>query len=302
MMTRSLRTVERVKSKYENVLQHMDSGIALFDVDNLLTFMNLQMARFLDVPRKTLLGCSMLDIMRNPKLSRTTRRLMIRLYREIIIRRNKYFEFQDSNGRHLLITATSGDELDGDFLISMKDVSEYKQIEQTAYQNDKLAMLGKIAAAIAHEIRNPLTSIRGFIQLLRPHLVDLGKGEYAKIMVAEIDRANDIIYEFLNSSKPTSPMKQKVPLTSLLKEVSLLSESEALMHDCQIYLESYEAELQVSIDAKQIKQVVLNIFKNALDAIIELNGERPGRIDVILRRELALPRSPSRIMAREWTD
>ncbi|MCM3749884.1 ATP-binding protein [Paenibacillus pasadenensis] len=285
LLSRSYRSFERVKSKYENVLQHMDSGIALFDTDGIVTFMNLQMAKFLDVPRKTLIGCSILEIMRHSQLSRLTRRLLIRLYREIIVRRNKYFEFQDSNGRHLLITATYGDQLDGEYLISMKDVSEYKQIEQTAYQNDKLAMLGKIAAAIAHEIRNPLTSIRGFIQLLRPVLVDLGKEEYAKIMVAEIDRANDIIYEFLNSSKPTAPMKQTIRLTSLLKEVSLLSESEALMHNCQIYLESYEADLQVSIDVKQIKQVVLNLFKNAMDAIAEMNGERPGRIDVILKRK-----------------
>ncbi|MGU3473503.1 ATP-binding protein [Paenibacillus sp. D51F] len=285
MLSRSYRSFERVKSKYENVLQHMDSGIALFDNDNMLTFMNLQMARFLDVPRKTLIGCSILDILRHQQLSRTTRRLLVRLYREIILRRNKYFEFQDSGGRHLLITATSSEQLDGDYLISMKDVSEYKQIEQTAYQNDKLAMLGKIAASIAHEIRNPLTSIRGFIQLLRPHLVELGKEEYAKIMVAEIDRANDIIYEFLNSSKPTAPMKQTISLTSLLKEVSLLSESEALLHNCEIYLESHEVDMLVSIDVKQIKQVVLNIFKNAMDAIGELNGERPGRIDVVLRRQ-----------------
>ncbi|KAF6579693.1 PAS domain-containing sensor histidine kinase, partial [Paenibacillus sp. EKM208P] len=77
----------------------------------------------------------------------------------------------------------------GDFLFSVKDVSDYKQIEQTAYQNDKLAMLGRISASIAHEIRNPLTAIRGFIQLLRPHLVELGRDEYARIILTEIDRA-----------------------------------------------------------------------------------------------------------------
>lgn len=151
--------------------------------------------------------------------------------------------------------------MDGDFLLSVKDVSDFKRIEQTAYQNDKLAMLGKISAAIAHEIRNPLTAIRGFIQLLRPHLVELGKDEYARIILTEIDRANDIIHEFLNSSKPSAPQKSTVSVSSLLKEVVLLTESEAVMKGCQMMLHAPEEELLVSIDVKQIKQVLLNIIK-----------------------------------------
>ncbi|MWC29032.1 ATP-binding protein [Paenibacillus sp. MMS18-CY102] len=284
MLFKSHRSSERVKNKYENVLQHMDSGIALFDSNGTLTFVNLMLARMLDIPRKTLVGRTIRGLMLHPKLTRSTRKMIVRLYKEAILRRNRYFEFQDNAGRHFLVTVTYGDQLEGDILISIKDVSEYKQIEQTAYQNDKLAMLGKIAAAIAHEIRNPLTSIRGFIQLLRPHLLQLGKDEYARIIVAEIDRANDIIYEFLNSSKPTAPMKQEVSINALLKEVILLTESEALMRGCLIQLEAYEETLLVSIDVKQVKQVILNIMKNSLDAIEEINGSRNGRIDVIVQR------------------
>jgi signal transduction histidine kinase len=211
--------------------------------------------------------------------------MILRICKEMVLKRSRYFEMQDAQGRHLLITITYGDQLDGQYLVSAKDVSEYKQIEQTAYQNDKLAMLGKIAASIAHEIRNPLTSIRGFIQLLRPYLMTLGKEEYARIILDEIDRANDIIYEFLNSSKPTAPMAQIVTIESLLKEVMLLSESEAIMRGCQMHLEAYDAQAKVSIDVKQIKQVMLNIVKNALDAITELGGARSGRIDIIARKD-----------------
>jgi len=285
MLLNSHRSFRMVKNKYENVLQHMDSGIAIFDSDGILSFINLQMAKLLDIPRKTLIGCSFRDILTHSQLRRSTKRMMLRLYKEMLLRRSRYLEFQDASGKHLLITVTYGDQLDGDYLFSVKDVTEYKQIEQTAYQNDKLAMLGKIAASIAHEIRNPLTSIRGFIQLLRPHLLQLGKEEYARIILAEIDRANDIIYEFLNSSKPSAPMKQKVTITSLLKEVILLSESEALMKGCQIQFESYEEDLTISIDVKQMKQVILNIVRNAMDAIGELEEERSGRIDIITKRD-----------------
>lgn len=285
MLLHSHRSFRMVKNKYENVLQHMDSGIAIFDGDGILSFINLQMAKLLDIPRKTLIGCGLRDMMSHPQLRRGTKRIILRLYKEMFLRRSRYLEFQDASGRHLLVTVTYGDQLDGDYLFSVKDVTEFKQIEQTAYQNDKLAMLGKIAAAIAHEIRNPLTSIRGFIQLLKPLLLQLGKEEYARIILAEIDRANDIIYEFLNSSKPSAPMKQKEYINSLLKEVIMLCESEALMKGCGINLETYDQDMAISIDVKQVKQVILNIIRNAIDAIGELNHEHVGRIDVITRRD-----------------
>ncbi|CAM3530138.1 ATP-binding protein [Paenibacillus lupini] len=283
----SNRSFEMVKHKYENVLQHMDSGIALFDSDGILSFINVRMAGLLDIPRKTLVGCNLREILLHPLLKRSTRRVILRLYKEMILKRSVYYEFQDKDGKHLLVTFTNGEQMNGDFLISVKDVTEYKQIEQTALQNDKLAMLGRIAAAIAHEIRNPLTSIRGFIQLLRPYLMQLGKEEYARIILTEIDRANDIIFEFLNSSKPSAPMKKSVSINRLIQEVILLTESEALMRNCDIQLETYEndSDLMVSIDVKQIKQVILNIVKNSIDAIESLQEARRGRIDLVVRSE-----------------
>lgn len=276
---KAFQSTQLVKNKYENVLQNLDSGIMLFDSEGVLTFINVQMAKLMEMPRQSLIGCNLLQMLRHPHLSRFKKRRILRIYREAIFHRKKYHELIDEYGRHWLITITYGDQMDGDYLLSVKDVSDYKQIEQTAYQNDKLAMLGKISAAIAHEIRNPLTAIRGFIQLLRPHLIQLGRDEYARIILAEIDRANDIIHEFLNSSKPSAPQKSVISVSSLLKEVVLLTESEALMKGCEIHLDVMDGEMHVSIDVKQIKQVLLNIIKNAMDAIEEVDdGEHIGAI------------------------
>lgn len=285
MLFRSNRSTEKVKNKYENVLQHMDSGIALFDNDGILSFINVQMAKLLDIPRKTLVGCTIREILLHKQLSITSKRTILRLYREMFLKKSRYYEFQHKDGKYLLATVTYGDQLDGEFLFSVKDVSEYKLIEQSALQNDKLAMLGKIAAAIAHEIRNPLTSIRGFIQLLRPYLIDVGKEEYARIILTEIDRANDIIYEFLNSSKPSAPMKQITSIKNLVKEVVMLTESEALLRNCEIIVEVFHPQALVSIDVKQVKQVMLNIVKNSLDAVEEVKAERRGRIEITLNIE-----------------
>ncbi|MDO7907416.1 ATP-binding protein [Paenibacillus sp. JX-17] len=268
------------KNKYANVLEHLDSGIMLFDSEGTLTFINVQMAKLLELPRKSLAGCNLIQILLHPELGRFKKKKIMRIYRETIFHRKRYHELIDEYGRHWLITVTYGDQMHGDFLFSVKDVSDYKQIEQTAYQNDKLAMLGRISASIAHEIRNPLTAIRGFIQLLRPHLLQLGKDEYARIILTEIDRANDIIYEFLNSSKPSAPQMTVIPVSSLLKEVVLLTESEALMKGCQIHMEERAVPIAVSIDVKQIKQVILNIIKNAMDAIEGVGVDHSGEIQI----------------------
>ena len=110
------------------------------------------MAKLLDIPRKALIGSNLTDLLYHPQLKTATKRIVLRIYKEMFYRRSRYLEFQDASGRHLLVTVTYGDQLEGDYLFSVKDVTEFKQIEQSAYQNDKLAMLGKIAASIAHEI------------------------------------------------------------------------------------------------------------------------------------------------------
>ncbi len=269
----------QTSNKYEDVLQQLDCGIIMFDCEGFVSFVNVQMAKFLSVSRKSLLGCNLRSLMGHRTLSRSFRKLIYKCYQEMYVYRLRYQEVIDDTGRHYLITTTYGEDMDGDILISVKDITDFKRIEQTAYQNDKLALLGKIAASIAHEVRNPLTSIRGFIQLLRPHLKSLGKDEYAKIIMDEIDRANEIIYEFLNSSKPSVPDKQEVHVSSLLKEIRLLFESEALLRGCDIELIPVEPALTVCIDVKQMKQALLNLVKNSLDAV-EREPKHRGRIRI----------------------
>lgn len=276
---------KNLRDKYENILQHMDSGIVLFDHSGGVSFINAKTANLLNVSRKALYGCSLRKLLFHPLLQRDKRKMLFYLYKDAILNRKRYHEFSDIHNRHYVVTITYSDQMNGDYLFSIKDVSDLKQIEQTAYQNDKLAILGKISAAIAHEIRNPLTSIKGFIQLLRPYLLQLGKDEYASIILAEIDRANDIIFEFLNSSKPSTPKTSQVAISSLLREVVLLTESDALMKGCKIELADHSLadKLFVSIDVKQIKQVILNMIQNAIDAIDYV--KRSGFISICIKQE-----------------
>lgn len=271
------KSAQIVKNKYENVLQHLDNGIILFNSDGLVTFANSQAAKMLDLPCGSMIGCEMKELFSPSCLKPGQRKWTECIYREVMYRHNKQFEVSDNFERFWLVSVTYGDQLDGDLMLSFKEISDIKQIEREANHNDKLAMLGKISAAIAHEIRNPLTAIRGFIQLLRPHLKQLGKDEYAQIILMEIDRTNDIIYEFLNSSKPTAPERTVYRVSSLLRQAVLLTESEALIKGCEVSMLAEPEELLVSIDPKQLKQVLLNLIRNAMDAIEEVKG-RKGHI------------------------
>lgn len=270
---------------FEDVLEHIDSGIMLFDEDGVLTFVNRQMYGMLELNRHSLLGCTMAHLLSNIQLSRFKKKQILRSYREMIKKGNASCEVADEYGRYWRISLCHGEPMKGSYLFTVKEISDYKLIEQTAYQNDSLAMLGKLSASIAHEIRNPLTAIRGFIQLLHPYLHQLGKEEYGKIILAEIDRANDIIHEFLTSSKPSTPQVSMIHVSSLLKEVVLLAESEALMKGCEIQLHPLQGDMIISGDAKQMKQVVLNMIRNAMEAITEKVDETIGRIEVGARRE-----------------
>ncbi|WP_342438813.1 ATP-binding protein [Paenibacillus sp. FSL L8-0436] len=270
---------------YEDVLEHVDSGILLFDEEGVLTFVNKQMYGMLELNRHSLLGCTMAHLLSHIQLGRFKKKQVLRSYREMVQKGKQSYEFVDEYGRYWRASLCCGEQMKGSYLFTVKEISDYKLIEQTAYQNDSLAMLGKLSASIAHEIRNPLTAIRGFIQLLHPHLHQLGKEEYGRIILAEIDRANDIIHEFLTSSKPSVPQVSMIPVSALLKEVVLLTESEALMKGCQINLHPLHGDMIISGDVKQMKQVVLNMIRNALEAITERDDDQIGKIEVGARRE-----------------
>lgn len=158
--------------------------------------------------------------------------------------------------------------------------SSIRELEKLTFHYENLATIGKLAASVAHEIRNPLSTVKGFVQLLQPQLIEMEKGHYAEIALSEIDRANDIIYEFLNASKPPTSSKERVLITQLLEEMILFCQSEATMRNCQIKLTGQPITTPLLIDVKQIKQVILNLIKNALEAISEKPSNEDGLIEI----------------------
>lgn len=130
----------------------------------------------------------------------------------------------------------------------------------------------QLAAALAHEIRNPLTTVKGFMELLKPYLIEIGKEQYAQIAIDEINRANDLIYEFLNASKPGINKKTKIDLNKLIQEIKISFENQANIKNINLSVNLCPGEPAIYGDSNKIKQVLINLIKNALEACEEAHA------------------------------
>lgn len=150
--------------------------------------------------------------------------------------------------------------------------STMKQMD-TSIDHDQLVKVEQLAAEMAHEIRNPLTTIKGFIQLIKPNLREIGKEEYANVVLDEIERVNDIIYDYLNLVKPLEKKKNFLSLNKMVLDLVTLYESEAIIKKIKLTTHLTEETTQVYVQEKEIKQVLINLIKNAFEAIEESNRQ-----------------------------
>ncbi|MGD6944396.1 ATP-binding protein [Cytobacillus gottheilii] len=151
--------------------------------------------------------------------------------------------------------------------------TEQKQLHLFCFPNEHQdVQINKIAASMAHEIRNPLTAVKGFLQLVRPQLIESGKETYADVAIREINRANDLISEFLHTGKPVAREKKAVVLNEIAEEIYLLFENKAQLQNVSTQLATIGEEVAVYGNEQQLKQVLLNICNNALEAMDKKKG------------------------------
>ncbi|UOK57443.1 ATP-binding protein [Bacillus sp. OVS6] len=129
---------------------------------------------------------------------------------------------------------------------------------------EKLSMVGELAAGIAHEIRNPMTAIKGFVQLLDESFDGM---KYADTILAEIERINFIVSEFMVFAKPHATYFSKCSLSEIVKSVIKLLEPEALLKNVVISLSIPSDEVSIFGESNQLKQVFLNMLKNAIESM-----------------------------------
>ncbi|MCA1039689.1 PAS domain S-box protein [Bacillus infantis] len=155
------------------------------------------------------------------------------------------------------------------FAVSMviRDVTEKKKLEEYLRNSEKLKVTGEMAASVAHEIKNPLTVISGFIQMIGEK--DNDYGQYISIIHSELERMNGIINEFLYLSKPHTPIMKPQPLEPLLSEAALLFETEAHYRNVRVVKDIPPGCGTVLCDPGKLKQACINLVQNSIDAMQE---------------------------------
>lgn len=149
-----------------------------------------------------------------------------------------------------------------------QDITELRRTQKAVREREKLAIIGQMAAGMAHEIKNPLTAVRGFAQLLKekcpdnPTLV-----EYVQIILAEVDRANAVIVDFLQLSRPKQPILKSQSVNGLLEEIIAIVGPQSFLKKIALAYEMADDLPYCRMDQDQIKQVLLNICQNAIEAM-----------------------------------
>lgn len=261
------RTLDRMKTYTENVVESMADGLISVDPDGKIVTLNRQAGEIIGARREALegrkitevLGCDLSDLPRGGEGQAVLRD------REIEITRGREGAIPLSLSVTPL-TDGKGGEL-GSVLL-LKDLREIRDLQEKVRRSERLASLGRLAAGVAHEIRNPLSSIRGFAQYFQKRFQ--GQEEesgYASVMVKEVDRLNRVITELLSFAGPKSPHREPQSLENIAEGALKILAPEFAARKVAVFRE-YEPDLPaVSVDRDQMAQVFINLLLNALEAM-----------------------------------
>ncbi|MED0981017.1 ATP-binding protein [Bacillus paramycoides] len=150
-------------------------------------------------------------------------------------------------------------------MVIIRDITERKKTEELLNKSDTLAAIGQLAAGVAHEVRNPLTVIKGFIQLFQINKEDQEK--YFDLMLSEIERIEAILQEFLSIAKTDEIPTEKKNIYKIFENVVSLINTKAIMTNIQVELIADSSEIIIECSENQLKQVFINILQNSIEAM-----------------------------------
>ena len=184
-------------------------------------------------------------------------------------------------------------------IVIFQDLTKVKEMEREVKKREKMAMIGEVAAGMAHEIRNPLASLSGSMQILKEELSLQGDNAYLmEIALREMDRLNTTITEFLTYARPNPPQKKLMDLNDLLIDtINLLKNSDVYRNaDIHAQTEFKEEKLLLSVDPHQISQVFWNLSMNAVQAMPD------GGVLTISSRISGVKSGDEVSKSREWAE
>ncbi|MGG1572538.1 ATP-binding protein [Fictibacillus sp. NRS-1165] len=148
----------------------------------------------------------------------------------------------------------------------IENMNEQIEMKQELIRTEKMNVVSQLAASVAHEIRNPMTSVRGFMQLMQKENLTKEQQLYISISIEELDRAQEIINQYLALAKPQTDQYETIDLTSVIQQSIDVMHSYAILNSIHI-TQQVESSLEIEGLKLEIQQVLINIIKNAIEAI-----------------------------------
>jgi two-component system sensor histidine kinase HydH len=260
-------TLSRVKAFSDSLVENMPIGlIAINDRDEIISF---------NQTAESVFGHSFHDILGKKAddiLPRSCSTLLKTLKVEKkVIEREIECPIQDGRIVHLEVIATTLEEDTGDFLgyvILFRDITEILHMKKEMERSQRMASLGSLAAGLAHEIRNPLSSIKGFATFFRERSRNNPEeSETAAIMIQEVDRLNRVISQLLEFAKPMEMNRQWESPQEVIRHTVKMVEEDCRKKNIAVHTDIPQKPGNIYIDSDKITQVLLNLYLNAMGAM-----------------------------------
>jgi two-component system, NtrC family, sensor histidine kinase PilS len=263
--------LEELQAFNRKIIQNMGNGLFTTDFQGRVTSINRAGEKTAGASQREILGRACYEIFPLSSL-----RCLIEAPDECIFPQELSGQCQRMDGKLIWIRMTishlegrdSTDEARG-YIVVFEDHTAMKQMQEKISQDEQMAAVGRMSAGLAHEIRNPLASLSGSIQVMQKglHLNPTYK-KLMDIVLRETERLNAIVSDFLNYSQPSKNRKSEVDMTSLVQDVvTLMKNSSDYQPSIKIELESPESALWALADDQQIQQVLWNLCRNGIQAM-----------------------------------
>jgi two-component system, sporulation sensor kinase E len=270
--------LEESRQRYKSLFEQNPDLVCAVNIKGRITQVNKAIEKVTGYSPKDFQTISLKTIFPRQHLKKA-----IYYFNEAVIGNPSHYEIQmhhqkghviDLEVEHIPIVVNN--RVEGVYAV-VKDITAQKKNEEVIRRSEKLSVVGELAAGVAHEIRNPLTSIKGFIQMMQANQV--GNERYFQIMLSELDRINLIVSELLILSKPQVLSFKEKHITTIIEEVITLLDTQAIMNNIKITAKMDSDLPRVRCEENQIKQMFINLLKNAIEAMS--NG---GEITVHIKK------------------
>lgn len=266
------------QQRYKRVFEDSMDGLILWDHHSRIVDINFAGEKLFRLSKEKLIGKLVYDLF----LTQEQQMQEIVNHIEMTLKNHRHTStifFKNKDGDSICIECNSKMNItDGLNLTVFKDVTEKAAMQEQLRKSETLNVIGELAAGIAHEIRNPMTALKGFIQLLEGSIKD-EHTMYYQVITTELQRIESIINEFLLLAKPQAIKFQEKDINQIMRETIDLLHAHAVLHNVQ-FVTSYEEKiLPFFCEPNQLKKVFINLIKNAIEVMP--NG---GTISVKVKR------------------